>query len=140
MYKHTFYYFLGNKKYPEIYILQVQDIWNIEIWQNTYFKFWWIGIRNKPTYKISGRQMWHKNCLRHSITPALLGKATKTKLHNIRFQCSFQQASEKPLALLSGPRTSSGWLEETALPRPCPGNNFINAGISVSDVHIISVF
>ena len=21
MYKHTFYYFLGNKKYPEIYIL-----------------------------------------------------------------------------------------------------------------------
>ena len=22
MYKHTFYYFLGNKKYPEIYILQ----------------------------------------------------------------------------------------------------------------------
>ena len=23
MYKHTFYYFLGNKKYPEIYILQV---------------------------------------------------------------------------------------------------------------------
>ena len=25
MYKHTFYYFLGNKKYPEIYILQIQD-------------------------------------------------------------------------------------------------------------------
>ena len=24
MYKHTFYYFLGNKKYPEIYILQKQ--------------------------------------------------------------------------------------------------------------------
>ena len=24
MYKHTFYYFLGNKKYPEIYILQFQ--------------------------------------------------------------------------------------------------------------------
>ena len=22
MYKHTFYYFLGNKKYPEIYILR----------------------------------------------------------------------------------------------------------------------
>ena len=24
MYKHTFYYFLGNKKYPEIYILHLQ--------------------------------------------------------------------------------------------------------------------
>ena len=24
MYKHTFYYFLGNKKYPEIYILPPQ--------------------------------------------------------------------------------------------------------------------
>ena len=26
MYKHTFYYFLGNKKYPEIYILQWNDV------------------------------------------------------------------------------------------------------------------
>ena len=24
MYKHTFYYFLGNKKYPEIYILHTK--------------------------------------------------------------------------------------------------------------------
>ena len=24
MYKHTFYYFLGNKKYPEIYILLLE--------------------------------------------------------------------------------------------------------------------
>ena len=26
MHKHTFYYFLGNKKYPEIYILCVDDL------------------------------------------------------------------------------------------------------------------
>ena len=25
MYKHTFYYFLGNKKYPEIYILPIKE-------------------------------------------------------------------------------------------------------------------
>ena len=25
MYKHTFYYFLGDKKYPEIYILLLED-------------------------------------------------------------------------------------------------------------------
>ena len=25
MYKHTFYYFLGNKKYPEIYILPLES-------------------------------------------------------------------------------------------------------------------
>ena len=27
MYKHTFYYFLGNKKYPEIYILHIYSKW-----------------------------------------------------------------------------------------------------------------
>ena len=28
MYKHTFYYFLGNKKYPEIYILLTEkNLW-----------------------------------------------------------------------------------------------------------------
>ena len=26
MYKHTFYYFLSNKKYPEIYILQIYNV------------------------------------------------------------------------------------------------------------------
>ena len=32
MYKHTFYYFLGNKKYPEIYILQEKSVL-IFLWQ-----------------------------------------------------------------------------------------------------------
>ena len=28
IYKHTFYYFLGNKKYPEIYILHTDGDWD----------------------------------------------------------------------------------------------------------------
>ena len=29
MHKHTFYYFLGNKKYPDIYILFKDNFWSI---------------------------------------------------------------------------------------------------------------
>ena len=34
MYKHTFYYFLGNKKYPEIYILQIKTSFfpGVKVW------------------------------------------------------------------------------------------------------------
>ena len=47
MYKHTFYYFLGNKKYPEIYILwhfMTFDIWHFVTfdisWHLTFHGIW----------------------------------------------------------------------------------------------------
>ena len=49
MYKHTFYYFLGNKKYPEIYILHKRAHWElisclmhfvIQILCRNYFTIW----------------------------------------------------------------------------------------------------
>ena len=42
MYKHTFYYFLGNKKYPEIYILHFHSLTKFYLYTFTQFSLYCI--------------------------------------------------------------------------------------------------